>query len=309
MSASILPMPSLSAREVGSLHIITDDALARISGVRVAFTGAVGGVSEEPYSSLNLATHVGDNPEFVLENRARLMRAFDAEDVPLVVPSQVHGSNLVVVSDADQAAIEAVRAEAGLGADAVAVEVADVAALLCFADCVPVIIVSPTGRFAVVHAGWRGAVAKIASKAVLELCRLDACDSTCSVGSSASIDSASSVDPSDSDDMSCSSDPSSFADPAQFNVYIGPHIHGECFECGEDVRTRFAEAFGQQCLCGSNCVSLFDALVADLISVGVDEARIVDSGVCTMCESPQFYSYRASGGTCGRHGALAFRRM
>ena len=279
MAVSHLPLPALTVRQAGTLNIITDDALARLTGVRVAFTDSFGGVSKEPYASLNLAGHVGDSADAVRENRCRLMNCLGAGDVPVVVPHQVHGCKLAVISSSDASALDEARRAAASGVDALVVESPDVAALLCFADCVPLVVVSPSGRFAVIHAGWRGVVAGVALKAVEELVALDFADgqSAC-VGASA------------------------------YNVYIGPHIGRECFECGQDVRDRFADRFGAECLFGDDKVDLARALSVDLGRIGIDPARIVDAGICTVCQSERFYSYRASGGTCGRHGALAFRR-
>lgn len=50
----------------------------------------------------------------------------------------------------------------------------NVPVLLCFADCVPVVLVAP-GGFAVVHSGWKGTIARISAKAcqaALRCCRL-----------------------------------------------------------------------------------------------------------------------------------------
>ena len=153
-----LPIPQITARRFGArcLPALTDDALYERTGVRVAFTGRAGGVSEGPYSSLNLGNHVGDGPASVERNRALVLEALDAADVPLVVPSQVHGEVVVELDDASPEALDAAREAALAGADALVATVPGIAALLCFADCVPVIVVSPTGRFAVAHAGWRG---------------------------------------------------------------------------------------------------------------------------------------------------------
>ena len=88
---SQLPLPRLEARALDPLHIVTDDALARETGVRVVLTGRKGGLSTGDYRGLNLAGHVGDDPSSVEENRALLMRVLGAPDVPVVVPNQVHG--------------------------------------------------------------------------------------------------------------------------------------------------------------------------------------------------------------------------
>lgn len=282
MTALSLPAPSLEARTLDSLHILTDDALALKTGVRVAFTGRSGGVSAAPYDGLNLGSHVGDDLSAVNENRRILLRALGAEDARLVMCNQVHGTDLVEIYHDGEGELAAAceRALSPAGADGVVVGLSGVAALLCFADCAPVVIVSPTGRFAVAHAGWRGAVAGIAGKAARTLAARD---------------------------LACHSFESAEEALAQYNAYIGPHIHEECFETGEDVSARFREAFGETCLTDARHVSLARALEVDLVHAGLVAWRILDSGVCTVCSHEDYFSYRASGGVCGRHGALALR--
>ena len=273
-----IPKPQLDARQLGARRIpaLIDDGLARATGVRIAFTGRAGGMSAPPYDELNLGSHVGDDRAAVDANRTRVLEALGVPAAKLIVPNQVHGTNGVQVVACDQESLSRAAAQAAEGADYLAVEVADVAAMLCFADCVPVIVVSPTGRFAVAHAGWRGAVARIASKAVASLAQLDRRE----LG----------------------------ADAAQwYNAYIGPHIRSECFECGAEVVQAFRQEFGEVAIADACHVDLAAAVSADLLSAGVQLDRIADAGICTRCRSEEFYSYRASGGTCGRHAAVAVR--
>lgn len=274
-----LPYPSIDARHFGArrVPVLTDDNLYKHTGVRIAFTGRDGGISEGSFSSLNLGDHVNDNLEAVLQNRRLLLEALDAKGMPLVVPRQIHGDHVVLIEDSSSDPLSLAQNKAQEGADALAVFVSDVAALLCFADCVPVIVVSPTGCFAVAHAGWRGVMNDIAVRAVAALATYDK--------------------NSGQEDL-----------VSEYNVYIGPHIHGECFETGSDVHTQFIERFGPACALDSSHVSLLTALSASLIDAGVSSARIVDAGKCTMCMPDQYFSYRAAGGVCGRHGAIAFRK-
>lgn len=278
-ATTLLPIPQLNARRFGArcISVLTDDTLFDQTGVRIAFSGRDGGVSEGAFASLNLGMHVGDDAQVVGENRSLLLEALGGSDMPLVVPSQVHGDTVVTISDTSPLALSRAREVAAAGADALIVTEPQVAALLCFADCVPVIIVSPTGRFVVAHAGWRGVMNGVAAKAVRMLADIDAPD----VGSDAAH---------------------------TYNVYVGPHIHVECFETGEEVRTQFIERFGALVSPDDSQVDLLAALSCDLVEAGVLRERIVDAGVCTMCEPDRFFSYRASGGICGRHGAIALRK-
>ena len=73
----------------------------------------------------------------------------------LLVPNQVHGDHIVTVTSNGADDLEAVREQIAEGCDAIVCTAHDVPVLLCFADCVPVVLVAP-GGFAVVHSGWKG---------------------------------------------------------------------------------------------------------------------------------------------------------
>lgn len=277
-----LPAPQLDARLFGArpLSMLTDDGLYEQCGVRIAFTGRFGGVSGGAYSELNLGAHVGDALDDVMENRRLLMEALGADDMPLLVPNQVHGDVVELVDSCTAPTLVRLQQRMAQGADAVAVTCENVGALLCYADCTPVIIVSPLCSFAVVHAGWRGVVADIAVKSLERLAAECHCNTSAEVKRFASA---------------C-------------NVYIGPHIRSECFEVGGEVVAQFSDRFGVSCITDDRHVSMAEALRTDLIAAGVSADRICDAGICTMCNPDAYYSYRASGGTCGRHGAIAFRK-
>lgn len=271
-----LELPCLTEGRFASIPVLTDERLFERTGVRIAFTSRAGGVSLPPYDSLNLGSHVGDDLASVERNREILLEALGAKGAPLIVPNQVHGDVVVRVSDA--AEVPDARARSQEGCDALLVEAAEVAALLCFADCMPVVIASPSGRFAVVHAGWRGVMSEIAAKALKEL---------------SSADRQAGLP----------------GDPASFNVYLGPHIRSECFETSEEIHARFTEKFGGSCSAGYRHIDLSVAQRTSLQRAGASAERVCDAGVCTVCNAGEYFSYRAQGGVCGRHGAFAFRAL
>ena len=84
----------------------------------------------------------------VAENRALLLDAAGLGSTRLLTLNQVHGDVVLSLDDDAAAAWEAVARAGAAGADGVAVAAPDVTALLCFADCTPVIVVSPSGRIA-----------------------------------------------------------------------------------------------------------------------------------------------------------------
>lgn len=145
--------PSLSRVEVDGLSLIIDPNVGA-SGMVVAFTDRLGGVSSAPYDSLNLGFLSKDNPLSVSANRDRVARV-------LALPSdihqvrQVHGTRIV---EREGPAIDTPDADGiALGRQG--------AAMVLAADCVP-IIVRGSDRVVALHAGWRGLAAGAVSAAV-----------------------------------------------------------------------------------------------------------------------------------------------
>jgi polyphenol oxidase len=114
--------------------------------VRVVSTLRTGGASKGPYASLNLAAHVGDDPDRVRENRRRLREAAGLPCEPLWL-EQVHGCDVVAVDGRSGVPM----------ADAAVATVAGRVCAVMTADCLPVVIADRAGtRVGVAHAGWRG---------------------------------------------------------------------------------------------------------------------------------------------------------
>lgn len=253
------------------LAVWTDEALFEQTRVRVAFTERAGGVSTGAFSSLNIGQRVQDDPAAVRANLARIGDALALGSSALVQPKQVHGDRVLQLKKATAQLVEEFRTQAERGADALVIQPKGVAAVLAFADCVPLVMVGPSGHFAVVHAGWRGVDAGIA---VAALRKLVLCE------------------PGLSTDASC------------INVYRGAYIHAECFEVGEDVHQLFVDRYGSAVAPDSTHIDLGKALDIDLVRAGVNPERIAEVGECTVCNHDRWFSYRASKGECGRHAAL-----
>ena len=79
---------------------------------------------------------------------------------------QVHGDRIALVDagSAGSGAFALGTMPPLAGTDAVMTVEPGVPLLLCFADCVPIILVAPGPAVAVVHAGWRGALGSLAGK-------------------------------------------------------------------------------------------------------------------------------------------------
>jgi polyphenol oxidase len=242
-------------------------------GVVVAFSERHGGVSGGPFRSLNLAAHVGDSPGDVDANRAALLRAMGlgADRALLTCAEQVHGSAISFVDRIS--AGHGAFAENGSGpieaTDALATSLKHVPLMLCFADCVPVVLVAPGPAVAVVHAGWRGALDSLPGKAVAALCSVTG------------------------------------ADPREMIAYIGAHIRACHYDVGDEILSQFVNVFGTFARAESRQLDLDAAVTASIESAGVASCNIARLGVCTAEATEHFFSYRAEGGVTGRHAALA----
>lgn len=133
-----------------------------------------------------------------------------------------------------------------------------VAGIIRTADCVPVIVCEATSRMAaIVHAGWRGTVLRVAGKAVRMMVELG-------------------------------------AEPSLMRALIGPCIGPCCYEVGQDVVARFTDAgFSERVVSRrdhSRFLDLRKANAEDLKAAGVDHVQILD--LCTRCREDLFFSAR-----------------
>lgn len=118
------------------------------ASVRTWITTCDQGAGNDPFGSFNLAVHVGDQSESVLQNRRRLTMHLGCAPAWL---NQVHG-------------VEVVPADPVTVADADASWSArpGVACAVLTADCLPLLFCDRAGtRVAAAHAGWRGLAAGV----------------------------------------------------------------------------------------------------------------------------------------------------
>lgn len=212
----------------------------------------------------SVALHTGQDPVQVLVNRAELAEYFGTE-APFVSALQVHGNRVHVVRETVHRGWHTLDPD--LKADAMVTDLPGVVLTILTADCVPILLYDPIHQaIGAVHAGWRGTQQEISRKTIETMSRL--------YGTRA----------------------------ADLIVGIGPAIGGCCYEVGEEVADHFTdypEALSQK----GNGKYLLDTKQVNaqqLIDLGIPEAQIEISPVCTMCEHERFFSYRAERGTAGR---------
>lgn len=134
------------------------------------------------------------------------------------------------------------------------------------ADCLPLLIVDERRRaVAAVHAGWRGALRRIAARVV---------EAMQAHYSSRAVDLA---------------------------VAIGPGIGACCYEVGPEVAVQFQALFPErQDLKVRARIDLAEANRRILLESGVPAERIHIAGLCTACRPSEFYSWRRDGPQAGR---------
>jgi len=128
-----------------------------IPGLVALQTTRSGGMSNSPLDSLNLGTHVGDDPERVRENEQRLCAFLKISPESIVTTSQVHGTEIAVVTEPGKLD----------GYDALITNTRGVFIGILTADCYPILIHDrQTGACGAAHAGWQGMAGRIVEKTV-----------------------------------------------------------------------------------------------------------------------------------------------
>lgn len=123
------------------------------------FTTRQGGVSRAAFSSLNLATHVGDDSDCVASNRA-LLKDLLPQELAWQWLEQVHGHEVAVVGEAGST----------LTADALLTTRPNLVCCVQTADCLPLFVAAVDGaEVAVIHAGWKGLLSGVIENTITRM--------------------------------------------------------------------------------------------------------------------------------------------
>ena len=141
------------------------------------------------------------------------------------------------------------------------------------ADCVPVLLYdSEKEVIGAVHAGWKGTAGRILPDTITMM-----------------------------REMFRSS-------PENIRVAIGPSIKQCCYEVGEEVRERVADATGRGDYFikkDAGCfVDLAFANKVQALDAGIPHENLWLSGECTFCNPDKYHSYRYSRENAGRQGGF-----
>jgi YfiH family protein len=226
-----------------------------------------GGVSPEPWGSLNVGGTVGDDLERVRQNRNLSFRALGCSPERMFDVWQVHSAD-VVCARAPRPPDESYRQ-----ADIILTDQPSLTLFMRFADCVPILVHDPhNGIVGIAHAGWMGTLRDVATATVNALRK--------NFGSK----------------------------PADLVAGIGPSIGPDHYEIGADVILQVMQKFADDSELllkshhGKVHFNLWEANRLLLERAGVNQIEV--SGICTACNTGDWFSHRAEKGRTGRFGAL-----
>ncbi len=236
-------------------------------GIVHGFFSRQGGVSPEPWASLNLGGTNGDSRDHVIENRKRIFDCVGRKPESIFDVWQVHGTDVICAEH--PRALDAEHQKA----DIIITNRPEVTLLMRFADCVPILLFDPIQHVVgLVHAGWMGTVKKAVSAAVMSM----------------------------EEKFSCQ--PRNIH--AGIGPSIGPDHYTIGDDVIQWVRRSFGNR-ADEILINSSNSTRFDLWRANEILIqeaGVEQIEV--ARICTACENDDWYSHRAEYGMTGRFGVL-----
>jgi YfiH family protein len=147
-------------RQLDTLRYYTFESLDDAGVTHAAITRR-GGISPQPWASLNVGGTVGDDAARVLQNRWRSFQALGRPFESLYDVWQVHGKDVICTTQPRP------PDEPPKRADAILTDRPEVTLFMRFADCVPIYLYDPVRKVVgLAHAGWLGTVQRTAAHAV-----------------------------------------------------------------------------------------------------------------------------------------------
>ncbi len=226
-----------------------------------------GGVSPEPWSSLNVGGTVGDDLERVKENRLLSFYTLGRAPESAFEVWHVHNADVVCVR-APRPHGESLRQ-----ADIILTDSHEVTLFMRFADCVPILLHDPRkGIIGLAHAGWRGTLRDVASATVNAMCK------------------------------QYDSNPADIV--AGIGPSIGPDHYQIGADVILNVMQKYGDE-SESLLKSHNGKIHFDLWKANrLLLEQAGVGKIECAEICTACHTDDWFSHRAEKGRTGRFGAL-----
>ena len=216
-----------------------------------------------PYDGFNITYYTDDDPKHIATCRKMLSMVLDISDDHLILPRQVHGTEIAEVTEQNLDS----RFD---GIDALMTSMPHTCIGVSTADCVPILIYDTHARaIAAAHAGWRGTVARIGSKTVAAMLQrycMSAADLKVVIGPSIGPDA----------------------------FEVGDEVYEAFSQAGFDMNEI---AFKRN---GKWHIDLWQANALDLQQTGIARENIEIAGICTYQQHEDFFSARRLGIKSGR---------
>ncbi len=213
-------------------------------------------------------------PAGVIANRTDALAMIGRTLPEAVISGLVHGTTVRSVGRHD-AGCGALGPETVISAtDGIVTATPGLALMMCFADCVPLVVVDMEQRvIALAHAGWRGTLAGIAGNVVARMQEV--------------YDSR----------------------PNNLLAVIGPSIGPRVYAVGSEVVSAFTDAYPEDDLIATfgdqTLLNLWEANAAQFRRAGIAPARVHTSGICTFAQGDRFFSHRYAQRHDEREGRFA----
>ena len=244
----------------------TSTLLTHHTNLTHRFTSRIGGYSQAPYKSNNLAFHVGDKEDDVVTNHKQLAKQLHYDHTKLVHMKQIH-SNLVLVVNP-----EIDHFSAPPECDALVTDLVNVPLMVMIADCTPILFFDPIKKvIAVAHAGRMGALNNIVAETIKTMTdRFSSNKNEIQIILGPSIHSC------------C--------------YEIGEEVAQEVSDAGY----RSALSFKDE----KHFLDVNSIIHTQLQELEIPEKNIEDLNICNACHNLSFFSYRADKETTGRNAGV-----
>jgi len=241
------------------------------SEIAHVFTTRDGGISKNPFNNNNLAFHVGDKVNDVINNHITLSKQMGYKHTDLVHMRQIH-SDIVTLVD-----LSVHNFDNPPECDALITNQSNIPLMVMVADCTPVLFFDPVQKVvAVAHAGRAGAINGIVPKTITKMCN--------NFGSK--IENIKIV-LGPSIGVCC--------------YEVGEKIAKEVTADGYD----FAIVPKK----GSYYLDVNAIIHRQLKEAGLNKENVEDMGICNTCENQHYFSYRADNQKTGRiAGVIMLKR-
>ena len=247
---------------------------SKFPNLTIGFTTRNGGVSTEPFHSLNVGLHVQDHQECIIQNRTYIAEQIGFPLSAWVTIEQVHGSHIqkLCIKDLYQ---ENQTSHVPLysACDGIYTNHRGVLLVTFYADCVPLYFYAPKHHLiGLAHSGGKGTAAHIGRKMLDTWMQEEG------------------------------------VLPKEVYVIIGPAIGSCCYTVDSKVQSAIAntlppkwvEKIYRPIFDGKYAIDLKLTCYYQILECNIPENQIYQTNHCTSCLNEVYFSYRRDQGKTGR---------